>query len=35
VPRTAAEPTISTLPGQHGSLSPAEQLVPFLVAHPG
>jgi Flp pilus assembly secretin CpaC len=34
VTRTVAEPMLSTLPGQHGSLSPAEQLVPFLVAYP-
>jgi hypothetical protein len=34
VTRTVAEPVLSTLPGQHGSLSPAEQLVPFLVAGP-
>jgi len=30
--RSAAEPLISTLPGQHGSLSSAEQLVPLLLA---
>ncbi|MCX6463667.1 MAG: alkaline phosphatase family protein [Pseudonocardiales bacterium] len=30
--RSAAEPEISKLPGQHGSLSTAEQLVPLLVA---
>lgn len=32
VVRSAAEPMISKLPGQHGSLSGAEQLVPLLVA---
>ncbi len=32
VVRSAAEPLISTLPGQHGSLSSAEQLVPLLLA---
>jgi hypothetical protein len=31
--RSVAEPVISRLPGQHGSLSPEEQLVPLLVAH--
>lgn len=30
--RTAAEPVLSTLPGQHGSLSAEEQLVPLLLA---
>jgi type I phosphodiesterase/nucleotide pyrophosphatase len=34
VTRTVAEPVISGLPGQHGSLSAEEQLVPFLI-HPG
>ncbi|MCW0213872.1 MAG: alkaline phosphatase family protein [Pseudonocardia sp.] len=34
VTRTTAEPVISGMPGQHGSLSSAEQLVPFLVAIP-
>ncbi len=34
VVRTVAEPVISGLPGQHGSLSAEEQLVPLLV-HPG
>ncbi len=34
VTRTVAEPVISGLPGQHGSLSAEEQLVPLLV-HPG
>jgi hypothetical protein len=34
VTRTVAEPVISRLPGQHGSLSAEEQLVPLLV-HPG
>ena len=29
--RSAAEPVISRLPGQHGSLSAAEQLVPMLL----
>ncbi|GAA1867817.1 alkaline phosphatase family protein [Pseudonocardia ailaonensis] len=29
--RSVAEPTLSTLPGQHGSLTPAEQLVPLLI----
>jgi len=33
VTRTVAEPVISGLPGQHGSLSAEEQLVPLLV-HP-
>ena len=32
--RSAAEPTISGLPGQHGSLSAAEQFVPLLLATP-
>lgn len=32
--RTAAEPVISALPGQHGSLTSAEQLVPLLVSGP-
>ena len=31
--RSVAEPVISRLPGQHGSLSTEEQLVPLLVAH--
>lgn len=30
--RSRAEPVISKLPGHHGSLTPAEQLVPLLVA---
>jgi hypothetical protein len=30
--RSIAEPHISTMPGQHGSLSTAEQLVPLLLA---
>jgi hypothetical protein len=30
--RSEAEPLISKLPGQHGSLSSAEQLVPLLLA---
>lgn len=34
VVRSVAEPTISRLPGQHGSLTAAEQLVPLLVARP-
>ena len=34
VTRTVAEPVISRLPGQHGSLSAEEQLVPLLI-HPG
>lgn len=32
VVRSEVEPTISKLPGQHGSLSSAEQLVPLLLA---
>lgn len=32
--RPDAEPTISVMPGQHGSLSSAEQLVPLLVSGP-
>lgn len=32
VVRSEAEPVISTLPGQHGSLSAEEQLVPLLLA---
>ncbi|HWM59540.1 MAG TPA: alkaline phosphatase family protein [Pseudonocardia sp.] len=32
VVRTVAEPFIATMPGQHGSLSNAEQLVPLLLA---
>ncbi|MEU4806477.1 nucleotide pyrophosphatase/phosphodiesterase family protein [Actinosynnema sp. NPDC023587] len=32
VVRSAAEPFVSTLTGHHGSLTPAEQLVPLLVA---
>jgi len=32
--RSVAEPVISRLPGQHGSLSVEEQLVPLLVARP-
>ncbi|SFM59565.1 Predicted pyrophosphatase or phosphodiesterase, AlkP superfamily [Pseudonocardia ammonioxydans] len=31
VVRREAEPYLSTFPGQHGSLTPAEQLVPLLV----
>ena len=33
VTRTVAEPMISKLPGQHGSLSAEEQLIPLLL-HP-
>ncbi len=33
VVRSRAEPFLSGLVGQHGSLTPAEQLVPLLVAH--
>ena len=33
VVRSIAEPHISKLPGQHGSLSAEEQLVPLLLAH--
>jgi type I phosphodiesterase/nucleotide pyrophosphatase len=33
--RPDVEPVISTMPGQHGSLSAAEQLVPLLVSGPG
>jgi hypothetical protein len=33
VVRSEAEPFLSTLPGQHGSFTTAEQLVPLLV-HP-
>ena len=33
--RTVAEPVISKLPGQHGSLSAEEQLIPFLLHRPG
>ncbi|WP_410479316.1 alkaline phosphatase family protein [Pseudonocardia sp. H11422] len=32
--RSVAEPLLSRLPGQHGSLSAEEQLVPLLLAHP-
>ena len=32
VVRTVAEPFLATMPGQHGSLSRAEQLVPLLLA---
>jgi hypothetical protein len=32
--RSAAEPVISHLPGQHGSLTSAEQMVPLLVSGP-
>lgn len=32
--RTEAEPDISRMPGQHGSLTAAEQHVPLLLAHP-
>lgn len=35
VVRSAAEPKISKLPGQHGSLSAEEQLVPLLLARSG
>lgn len=35
ITRTAAEPIISGLPGQHGSLSAAEQLIPLLLHQPG
>lgn len=35
VTRSVAEPEISTLPGQHGSLSAEEQLVPLLLARSG
>ncbi|MEJ3656930.1 alkaline phosphatase family protein [Actinomycetes bacterium KLBMP 9759] len=31
--RTVAEPFISAMPGQHGSLTSAEQLVPLLTLH--
>jgi hypothetical protein len=31
--RSVAEPGLSRLPGQHGSLSAEEQLVPLLLAH--
>jgi hypothetical protein len=34
VTRSEAEPLISGMPGQHGSLTPAEQLVPLLVSGP-
>jgi hypothetical protein len=34
VVRTIAEPVISGMPGQHGSLSAAEELVPLLVSGP-
>jgi hypothetical protein len=34
VTRTVAEPVISKLPGQHGSLSAEEQLIPFLLHRP-
>jgi len=33
--RSVAEPLISTMPGQHGSLSAEEQLVPFLLHRTG
>jgi hypothetical protein len=33
VVRSAAEPGLSVLPGQHGALSAAEQWVPLLLAH--
>jgi hypothetical protein len=33
VARSVAEPVISKLPGQHGSLTADEQLVPLLLAH--
>lgn len=33
--RSVAEPVISRMPGQHGSLTAAEQLVPLLVHGPG
>jgi hypothetical protein len=32
--RSRAERTISRMPGQHGSLTAEEQLVPFLLAGP-
>jgi hypothetical protein len=32
--RSVVEPVLSTLPGQHGSLTAEEQLVPLLLAHP-
>ena len=32
--RSEAEPVLSSFPGQHGSFTPAEQLVPLLL-HPG
>ena len=35
VVRSVAEPKISKLPGQHGSLSAEEQLVPLLLYHSG
>jgi hypothetical protein len=31
VVRSEAEPLLARLPGQHGSLTPEEQLVPLLV----
>ncbi|WP_252439920.1 alkaline phosphatase family protein [Pseudonocardia humida] len=34
VTRSEAEPVISGMPGQHGSLTPAEQLVPLLLSGP-
>jgi Type I phosphodiesterase / nucleotide pyrophosphatase len=34
VVRTKAEPVLAGMPGQHGSLTAAEQLVPLLVARP-
>ena len=34
VVRSVAEPFLATMPGQHGSRSTAEQLVPLLLAHP-
>ena len=34
VTRTVAEPVISKLPGQHGSLSAEEQLIPLLLHRP-
>lgn len=35
VVRSVVEPALATMPGQHGSLSKAEQLVPLLVTHAG
>jgi hypothetical protein len=34
ITRSEAEPVISGMPGQHGSLTPAEQLVPLLISGP-